>query len=41
MEIARGGQGVPVIPVPFTILCYWVNETKSIGKLIAPSQFNN
>ncbi len=47
MKIIRGGQGVPVIPVPFmaqrkfTILCYWTNRRTHLGEPITPSLFND
>ncbi len=46
MKIIRGGQGTPVINVPFLaqkkfkILCYWVNRRSRLGESIAPAQFN-
>jgi hypothetical protein len=46
MKIVRGGQGAPVINVPFLaqkkfkILCYWVNRRSRLGESIAPGQFN-
>ncbi len=45
MKIVRGGQGAPVIVVPFmaqkkfTILCYWVNRRFRLGESIAAGQF--
>ncbi len=47
MKIIRGGQGAPVIPVPFmaqkkfTILCYWINRRTRLGESIAPGLFND
>jgi hypothetical protein len=47
MKIIRGGQGVPVIPVPFmaqrkfTVLCYWTNRRTRLGEPITPGLFND
>jgi len=47
MKIVRGGQGAPVITVPFmaqkkfTILCYWVNRRTRLGEPILAAQFTN
>jgi hypothetical protein len=47
MKIVRGGQGAPVITVPFmtqkkfTILCYWVNRRTRLGEPILAAQFND
>lgn len=43
MKIVQGGQGTPVIAVPFmaqrkfTIFCYWVNRHDRLGESITPS----
>jgi hypothetical protein len=47
MKIVRGGQGAPVIVIPFmaqrkfVILCYWVSQRTRLGESIAPHLFND
>jgi hypothetical protein len=47
MKIMRGGQGAPIIIVPFmtqkkfVILCCWVNQRTRLGESIAPHLFND
>jgi hypothetical protein len=47
MKIIRGGQGAPIILVPFmaqrrfTIFCYWINRHNCLGESIAPNLFTD
>jgi len=47
MKVICGGQGAPVIAVPFmaqqrfVTLCYWINPRTRLGEPIAPRLFND